>query len=110
MLRIQKNIETLKKETKERQEELKNEEICLTEAVTTYEDKIAELEKPVDFKDYAFPMPKRISTSASNLCQVIMIQKGCFRKNIFNKKFLCRKPKTICILWQNLAVTKTVGP
>lgn len=78
MLQIQKNIETLKKEAKERQEELKNEEIQLTEAVTAYEDKIIELEKPVDLKDYAIPVPKRISTSATNLCQVIMNQKLFF--------------------------------
>lgn len=71
MLHIQKNIETLKKEAKERLDDLKNEEIKLSEEVSAYEDKAAEWEKPVlNPKDFSFPVPKRISTSANNLCQV----------------------------------------
>lgn len=70
MLQIQKNIELLKKEAAGRLEELKNEEMDLTKDVTAFEDIVAEWEKPLDIKDCAFLVPKRISTSANNLCQV----------------------------------------
>lgn len=70
MLQIQKNIEILKKEAAGRLEELKNEETDLTKDVTAFEDIVVEWEKPLDIKDCAFLVPKRISTSANNLCQV----------------------------------------
>lgn len=68
MLHIQKNIEALKKDAKENLETLKTEEMTLSEEMLTLENKMSEWEKPVKTNDY-FAVPKRISTSATNLCQ-----------------------------------------
>lgn len=81
MLEIQKNIETLKEESKNRLEELKNDELTLAEEVATYENKIPEWEKPVNIKDTFLIVPKRISTSANNLCQV-SIHPLCFNVSL----------------------------
>lgn len=72
MLKIQTNIEILKQETARNMEQLKNEELALTKEVTIYEDIVNEWERPLDIKDCALLVPKRISTSANNLSQVNM--------------------------------------
>lgn len=83
MLQTKQNIELLKQEAKQRLEELQNEELNLKEDVTAYEDKFAEWEKPI--LNTNFPVQKRISTSANNLCQVVIIEKCAYLR--FHSKF-----------------------
>lgn len=94
MLQIQKNIDILKKEAAEHLEELKNEELALIKEITMYEDKVAEWEKPSDIKDNAILVPKRISTSANNLCQVNIM---CTFYHLLIKFLFPRKPKIFYI-------------
>lgn len=97
MLQIQNNIQLLQKTVSGRLEQLSNEELTLSKEVTVYEDKISDWEKQSsDIKDLGLYVPKRISTSASNLCQV---NSPCtFSFFILIKSLLSRKPKIFYIL------------